>query len=179
MAIKRRVSSFVTNWLGVIIAVVIVAVSGFFGGTYLYAVGRIDSTLAWVTESINLKVPPGLAYVGTSDNPPGQHYHVTLDIVNESGDTAEASLTGVYVKLAEFTFPVTPDGTWDKSIPTGETDFEGDIFVESGTVSTLVAEGNIQIDVTGSINGTGCYKWITRHKELTFSRSTTGHFPTS
>ena len=174
-SLRKRATVLAYDWLGVLIAGVIVVLTGIFGGTYLYARGHIDSTLSWVTQSINLMVPPGLSLNETVDSS-GASYHLTLQLANPSEEKASVSISDVEVKLGDYAFIVAPDGAWDKTAPSGYTYFEGDIYIDSATFKSIASMGAVEVSVSGNISASAHYLWVTRHSELAFQRTTTAEF---
>lgn len=169
MDIKKRLATFVSNWLGVIIAAVIVIVSATFGGIYLYGRSRIDNAINFVTQVIYLRYPDGLSFSGSADNPPGYIYHLILTVDNTTTDTIDISISDVTITLGAYKFTVIQDGSWNKSTPTGYNSFEGDITIDAQTFTALLAAGKIEGDIKGTISGSGQYKWVKRHSVRPFS----------
>ena len=174
MGLKKRLTTFVSNWLGVIIAAVIVIISATFGGMYLYARSRIDNTLSFVTQVINIRYPDGLAQTGTIPDPPGYIYHIVLQIYNPYGDTLDVAVSNIIFTADTYTFPVSQNGSWDKTVPTGYEIFEGDIIVDAKTFAVLADKGKVNVDIKGIISGDGQYKWIQRQNTRPFTISITG-----
>jgi len=181
MDIRTKAKTFFSNWLGVILAAVIVALAATFGGMYLYARSRLDNTLAWVTQDINLVVPGGFTASGTTENPLTYIYHVTLRVDNPSGDTASVTISDVNILLDTYTIPLVADGEWTKSVPTGEVLFEGDISINGDTFTALAARGTVRLEIKGNITATAQYNWVKRTSARTFDRITSAEFaaPTS
>jgi hypothetical protein len=171
MGLKKRLTTFVSNWLGVIIAALIVIISATFGGMYLYARSRLDNTINFVTQVINLRYPDGLTLSGTADNPAG---HLVLQVVNPSADTVDVSISDVSITLGTDTMVVVKDGSWDKSVPTGYTTFEGDITIDAQTFAALVSQGKVTLDIKGVISASGQYKWVKRDNQRPFNISIPG-----
>jgi hypothetical protein len=169
MELKKRLTTFVSNWLGVILAAVIVLVSVTFGGMYLYARSRLDNTINFVTQVITLRYPDGLTLGESVDNPPGYIYHLVLQVYNPFADTVEASISDVSITLDTYAITVVEDGSWSKSTPTGYTIFEGNITIDAQTFTVLVAKGKVDIDIKGTISGSGQYKWIKRQNQRSFN----------
>jgi len=168
MALKKKLTAFVSNWLGVIIAAIIVLVSVSFGGMYLYARSRIDNSINFVTQVIYLRYQDGLVQTGTVDEPPGYIYHLVLQVYNPYGDSVDIAVSNITFTADSYSFPVVQDGSWDKTVPTGYETFEGYITIDKQTFSALVDKGKIQVDIKGTISGSGRYKWISRYNERAF-----------
>jgi hypothetical protein len=160
MALKKRITNFVSNWLGVIIAVVIVAVSATFGGVYLYGRNRLDNTLGVVTQFVTLPYKTGFVFTGTADNP--NTYHITLRDDNVYSDTVEVTISDITVSLDGYDFPLIQDGDWTKTLPNGFVTFEGDITIDKDALTALVAEGQFDLSIRGNISASGHYLWIKR-----------------
>ena len=158
MALKKRLTAFVSNWLGVIIAAIIVVLSATFGGMYLYARSRVDNTINFVTQVINLRYNEGLTLNGTTDNPAGYVYHIVLQVYNPYVDTVEVSISDVSIKVDTYTLPVSVDGQWTKDVPTGYTIFEGNTTIPATTWDALVQREKVDVDFRGTISGSGQYK---------------------
>jgi hypothetical protein len=166
MGLKKRLTTFVSNWLGVVIAAVIVLVSATFGGMYLYARSRVDNTINFVTQVINLRYNDGLTLSGTAENPAG---HLVLEVYNPYADTVDVSIADVSITMDTYTLTVAKDGSWDKSAPTGYTIFEGNITIDAQTFAALVAKGKVDVDIKGTISGSGQYQWVKRQNERPFN----------
>ena len=169
MSFKKRLNTFVSNWLGVIIAAVIVIVSSTFGGMYLYGRSRVDNTINFATQAITLRPINGLTQSGTTDSPEGYIYHIVLQVFNPYGDTVDISVSDATITLDTYTLPISKDGAWDKTAQTGYQYFEGFITIDSQTFASLVAKGSVDVFIKGNISGSGHYKWIQRHVERPFT----------
>jgi hypothetical protein len=160
MGLKKHLTTFVSNWLGVILASIIVFVSATFGGMYLYARSRVDNTINFITQVITLRYPDGLTLVESVDNLPPYIYHLVLQVYNPYADTIDASITDVSITLDTYELTVVEDGSWSKSIPTGYT---------TQTFTDLAAKGKVDVDIKGTISGSGQYKWIKRQNQRSFN----------
>jgi hypothetical protein len=171
MGIKKRVTSFVSNWLGVIIAVFIVIVSATFGGMYLYARSRLDNTISFVTQVITLPYSTGFTKTSPTENPPGSSYHLMLQVYNPYSDTVDVAVSDISINVDGYNLTVIQDGLWDKSVPTGYTTFEGYITIDNTTYADLVTKSPVDIDIKGNITASGQYRWIERHETRPFKIS--------
>ena len=149
MSFRKRLNTFVSNWLGVIIAAVIVIVSSTFGGVYLYGRSKIDNAINFTTQAITLLPINGLTQSGTTDSPRGYIYHI--------------------VTLDTYTLPISKDGSWDKTAQTGYQYFEGFITIDEQTFAALVTKGSVDVFIKGTISGSGHYKWIKRQGQRPFT----------
>jgi hypothetical protein len=168
MSFKKRLKNFVSNWLGVIIATVIVIISATFGGMYLYARSRVDNSINFTTQAITLRPVNGLTQTGTTDTPPGYIYDIVLQVFNPYADTVNISISGATITLDTYTLPIEPDGSWDVAAPTGYQYFEGLITIDKQTFASLVAKGSVDVYIKGTISGSGQYKWVKRHAQRPF-----------
>ncbi len=169
MALKKRVTNFVSNWLGVLIAVAIVAVSAAFGGMYLYARSRLDNTLNLVTQIVTLPYNEGFVQTGTVENPPGNTYHIKIQVYNLYNDTVEVAVSDISIKIDSFTFPMSQNGQWSKSVPTGYAAFEGDITIDKETLLDLIDRGPVDLVISGNISASGQYSWVKRQTSREFT----------
>ncbi len=167
MSLKKHLTTFVSNWLGVIIAAVIVILSGTFGGMYLYARTRIDNTINFVTQVINVRYQDGITLNGTSADPT-KFVHLVLQVYNPYADMIEVTISDISITVDAFTLPVSMYGQWDKDIPTGYTIFEGDTTIPSTTWDALVLKGKTDLDIKGNIVGKGQYRWVYREAQRPF-----------
>ncbi|RJO63084.1 MAG: hypothetical protein C4542_00835 [Dehalococcoidia bacterium] len=174
MGLKKHLTTFVSNWLGVIIAAVIVILSATFGGMYLYARSRVDNTINFVTQVINLRYNEGLTRSGTIPDPPGYIYHIVLQVYNPYGDTVDVAVSNITFTADTYTFPVSQNGSWDKTVPTGYEIFEGDISVDAKTFAALADKGKVDVEIKGTISGRGQYRWVHRQIERPFTLVLTG-----
>jgi hypothetical protein len=169
MGIKKRAASFVSNWLGVIIAIIIVALSSTFGGMYLYGRSRLDSAISFVTQTISLPYNEGFTRTGATENPPGYSYHLILRVYNPYPDTLDVAVSGITVSIDGYDFTVIKDGLWDKDSTVGYTSFEGYITIDNDTYAVLADKGPVDVDIKGNISASGRYRWISRQDTREFS----------
>ncbi len=178
---QRRFKTFFAKWGGLVLAVVLVIPAAYFGGTYLYASSRVEATLAWVTQDVNLD-DSFLTLVSKQNEPPQSTYRLVLVVNDRMADVAELEVSDITVKLNEFTLPVTEIGSWQKGIvPGGSASFEGDITLSSETVQKLAAAGRVDYTISGTIKGTAHYSWVKKTRTEPISLSSHGSFlpPTS
>jgi hypothetical protein len=166
---KKRLAAFVSNWLGVLIAILIVLVTGGFGGLYLYSRTRIDNTLNFVTQVVNLRYSDGLVLSATTENPSVYIYHIVLQVYNPYTDTIDVSISDVSITLDTYVLGIGQDGPWDKTVSTGYEIFEGYVTIPADTFASLVAKGAVDVDIKGTISGSGQYKLLKRHTERPIS----------
>ncbi len=171
MGLKKRLTTFVSNWLGVVIAAIIVLLSATFGGMYLYARSRIDNTINFVTQVIYLRYQDGLVKTGTIDEPPGHVFHLVLQVYNPYGDSVDIAVSNIIFAANTYSFPVAQDGSWDKTVPTGYEIFEGYITIDAKTFAALADKGKVDVEIKGTIAGSGQYQWIKRQSECLFTIS--------
>jgi hypothetical protein len=169
MGLKKHLTTFVSNWLGVIIAAIIVLLSATFGGMYLYARSRIDNTINFVTQVIYLRYQDGLTQPGTIPEPPGYIYHLVLQVYNPYGDSVDIAVSNITFTADTYTFPVAQNGSWDKTVPTGYEIFEGDFTIDAKAFDALAGKKTVTVDINGTISGSGRYKWISRQSERHFT----------
>ena len=174
MGMKKRMATFVSNWLGVIIAAVIVLVSASFGGMYLYGRSRLDSAINFVTQAIHLRYQDGLTQTGTIEDPPGYTYHLILQAYNYYADTIDTQVSDITILLDTYSLTVVEDGAWTKSLPTGYATFEGNFTIDAKTFEALVEKGKVDVHIEGTISGKGQYQWVKRQSEVTFNISISG-----
>ena len=169
MSFRKRLNTFVSNWLGVIIAAVIVIVSSKFGGVYLYGRSKIDNAINFTTQAITLLPINGLTQSGTTDSPRGYIYHIVLQVFNPYADSVDISVSDATITLDTYTLPISKDGSWDKTAQTGYQYFEGFITIDEQTFAALVTKGSVDVFIKGTISGSGHYKWIKRQGQRPFT----------
>ena len=165
---KKRLAAFVSNWLGVIIAAVIVVISATFGGMYLYGRSKIDNSINFVTQVINMRYPDGLTRVGPVDAPPPYNYNLILQVYNPYSDIIDVSISNVTITADTYTLPVAQVGSWNQNVPNGYTTFEGSFIIDAQTFAALAAKGPVEVSIKGTISGSGQYKWIKRQNQRSF-----------
>ena len=173
MELKKRLTTLVSNWLGVILAVIIVLVSAIFGGMYLYARSTADNTISFVTQVIYL-LEPGLVPTATLENPLAYVYHLVLQVYNQYPYTVDITVSNISVVADTYTFPVSQDGAWNKSAPYGYTTFEGNITIDAKTFDTLVTKGTMDLEIKGTISGSCRYKFVSRYSKHSFNTLSKG-----
>ncbi len=171
MALKKRLTNFISNWLGVIIAVIIVAISATFGGIYLYGRSRLDNTLAVVTQAIFLPYRTGFAQTSINENPPSYSYHITLQDYNLYNDTIDLVVSDITVDIGSHDFTLAQAGSWQKSLPNGFVTFEGDITIDKATFTDLVNQSPVALTIKGNVSASGEYRWIKRSISREFTVS--------
>ena len=160
--LPRRVRTFLAKWGAILLATVVVAIIAGVGGTYLYAVSRVDSTLAWVTQNINLAQ---MGAAGTLENPPRAIYRVILQIDNPTPDDAITMISELYITLDEINIELEPVGFWTKVIhPTASADFEADMIISTDIMTILTQRQNVELVITGTVIANANYGVV--HKEL-------------
>ena len=174
MSVKHRVKVFVSNWFGVIVAVLIMLVPGTLGFTYLQISSRLDNTLAFVTQLIELKAPNGIARTGTTESPPGYVFHVVTQVGNETPIAAEVTLSNMSIVIESVPIVITENGPWTKTITqasgdgTGFEDFEGDFTIDAQTYAGLVTKGTVDIDIKLHVSASAKYGFMRKHVSKDF-----------
>jgi mono/diheme cytochrome c family protein len=161
MRMQRRFKTFFAKWGGLVISVLIVVPAAYFGGTYLYASSRVEATLAWVTQDVNV----GNAFlsnpVSKQVEPPQSTYRLVLQVNNRMADVADLTVSGLAVKLNEFDFAVTEYGPWQQQIdPGGTVTFAGDFILAADTIARLTAANRVNYAISGTITATARYSWV-------------------
>jgi hypothetical protein len=174
MGLKKHIATFISNWMGVIMAAVIVLVSAGFGGMYLYGRGRIDAPISSVTGSFNLQFPEGFTSSGTTDDPPGYVYRLVFQVFNLYADPVEMEVHDITVYADGYSFPVVQDGSWAKTVVTGYETIEGYITIDETAFAALVEKGSVDVNIRGNISGSGQYAWIHRQTDHYFDIPITG-----
>lgn len=168
MALKKRLSAFVSNWLGVIIAAIIVLISVSFGGMYLYGRSRLDNSINFVTQVIYMRYQDGLTLTGTTENPSTSIFHLVLQVYNPYEDPIDVAVSDITLSADSYSFNISQDGSWNKTVATGYETFEGNFTIDKATYEALAAEDPVDIEIKGTISGSGHYKWISRQIERQF-----------
>jgi hypothetical protein len=174
MSLKHRAKVFVSNWLGVIVAVLIMLVTGTLGFTYLQISSRLDNTLAFATQLITLKVPDGIARTVTIESPPGYVFHVIVQVGNETPTAAEVTLSNMKIVMDSVPIVITQNGPWTKTITetsgdgTGFENFEGDFTIGAQAFAGLVAKGTVDLDITLHVYASARYGLMTKHSAKDF-----------
>jgi len=172
VSVKHRVKVFVSNWFGVIIAVLIMLVTGSLGFTYLQISSRLDNTLAWVTQYINLEVPNSIVRTGTIGPvtaPSGYVFHIVVQVGNESTTPADVTLSNMNIVMESVPIVITESGPWTKTVMqtsgngTGLEDFEGDFTIDAQTFAGLVAKGTVDIDIKLHVYARAKYGFMSKH----------------
>ena len=169
MSFRKRLTTFVSNWLGVLIAAVIVIVSSTFGGIYLYGRSKIDNAINFTTQAITLRPINGLTQSGTADIPKGYIYQIVLQVFNPYADPVDILVSNATITLDTYTLPISKDGSWDKTALTGYQYFDGFITIDAQTFASLVTKGSVDVFIKGTISGSGHYKWIRRQGQRSFT----------
>ncbi len=174
MSIKHRVRIFVSNWFGVIIAVLIMLVTGTLGFTLLAISSRLDNTMAFVTQLIVLQSTGGIVKTGTIESPPGYVFHVVTQVGNETPIAAEVTLSNLSIVMESVPIVITESGLWTKTITqasgggTGFEDFEGDFTIDAQTYAGLVAKGTVDIDIKLHVYASARYGFMSKHASEDF-----------
>jgi hypothetical protein len=171
VSLSRRLKTFMAKWGGILVASILVIIIAIFGSMYLYDAGRVNGTLAWVTQNINLAV------IGQSDrleNPPRAIYRFIMQLENPTADSAVITVSDLNVLLDEFTQVAEPYGLWEKTVsPTGKVNFEGDITLTAETLNTLVSRGRVNLEITGNIHASSEHGLVNKEAERPINIKTT------
>lgn len=177
VSLSRRMKTFLAKWGGIVLAAILVVLAAVFGGMYLYASSRIDSTLAWVTQDVSL-VPPGLTPSSVVENPPGGVYLMALRVDNPSSDPATVELSGISISLDEFLFEVVPIDLWQETVnPSGYILFSGNITIGLDTIKALSERGTVGVEINGAVSAQARYKWVGKDLERPVKITTTAPWP--
>jgi hypothetical protein len=174
MTLKKKLKVFALNWLGVIIAVIILVISGSLVGIYLYDRNHVDNTLMYATQLINLKFPNGLYETGPTSDPSGYVFHLVIEVGNMTPDAADVTLSDIKIMLDTYTFDVLQYGSWNNTVTkesengTGYEYFEGDFTIDTATVALLAGKGTVDIDIKGNVYASTQYKWVKKHGTRNF-----------
>jgi hypothetical protein len=174
---QRRFKTFFAKYGGLVIAVILVIPAAYFGATYLYAASRVEATLAWVTQDVNV----GNSFLSDPVNkqvePPQSTYRLALRVNNRMADVAELEVSDLTVTLNQFTFPLTEYGAWQKQInPGGSVIFEGDFTLSSDIIEKLTAAGRVNYTITGTIQATARYSWVRKGRTEPIDLSSDANF---
>jgi len=170
----RRTKTFMAKWGGIIIASILVAAIAGFGSTYLYAAGRVNGTLAWVTQNINLSQ---MGAAGTLENPSRAVYRVILQVDNPTADSAEVTVSNLFVTLDELNLEMEKLGEWAKTVaPAGTVSFEGNIIIDTTIITILTARGFVNLYVTGDIEASAAYGMVNKTTQRPIRIATTAQF---
>jgi len=162
------------KWGGIIVASILVAAVAGFGSAYLYAAGRVNGTLAWVTQNINLSQ---MGAAGTLEDPPRAIYRVILQVDNPTADSAEVSVSALFVTLDELNLEMEQLGDWTKTVPpAGTVSFEGNIVIDTVLISILTERGMVDLFITGEIEAGADYGMVSKSAQRPVRIATTAQF---
>lgn len=169
MALKRRLATFISNWVGVIIAIVIVIFSATFGGIYLNARDRITSAAIHVAYSLHF-TQDGLYQNETVEEPYGFVYHLILYANNTYENTlVNVVISDIVIRVDDYVFPLSQYGIWEKSVigsDDNHTTFEGRFIIDKECFDDLVTKGTTIIDIEVQLSSGGRYRWATYNISL-------------
>ena len=174
MSIKHRVKVFVSNWFGVIVAAIIMLVTGTLGFTYLQISSRLDNTLSFATQLIVLQTPNGIIKTGTIESPPGYVFHVVTQVGNETPIAAEVTVSDMSIVMESAPTVISESGPWTKTVTqasgggTGFEDFEGDFTIDAQTYAGLVGKGTVDIDIKLHVYASARYGFMSKHASEDF-----------
>jgi hypothetical protein len=170
----RRTRTFLAKWGGIIVAAILVAAIAGFGSTYLYAAGRVNGTLAWVTQNINLSQ---MGAAGTLEDPPRAIYRVILQVDNPTADSAEVTVSDLFVTLDELNLEMEKLGDWTKTVPpAGTVRFEGNIIIDTILITILTERGAVDLFITGNIDANAAYGMVNKSAQRPIRIVTTAEF---
>ncbi len=179
ISISRRQRAFIAKWGGVVIAAILIIPIAGFGGTFLLANNRIDSTLNYVTQAVNLV---DIISVGTtSDLPPDYVYHLKLIVHNGTSSPADVSITDASITIEKFAYEITGSAGWNGRIEAKDNaTFEGDITVKREQLKEF-EDKMVAVKVTGMITVKARYGFVEKEEtglvrlspEAMFPRATT------
>ena len=161
--VTRRQRAFFAKWGGVVVATILIIPLSLFGGTFLLANSRIDNTLNYVTQAVNVLniIPAG----PTDDLPPDYVYKLYIYVQNDTPDPAEVSITDATITIEKFGYEITGSAGWSGLVPgKGTSTFEGDITVLREQVREW-EDQPVVIKIRGTINVKARYGFV--EKEAT------------
>ncbi|MCL2678911.1 MAG: hypothetical protein FWF18_01225 [Dehalococcoidia bacterium] len=165
---KKRIITFISNWLGVFIAIIIMLVSGVFGWLYLDARSRLESTLNTITQIVILPYNEGFVQSGTINDPPANIFHITIQVYNIYPETVGVTVSDISIDIDGYSFNMSQDGQWSKDVPIGYAIFEGNITIGWDIMNDLIDQSPVEIIIRGNISASGKYRWVQRHIDREF-----------
>lgn len=173
MSLRRKLTTFVSNWLGVLIAAVIILSSASVGGI-LYGRSKVDTAINAATQTVTLRPIDGLVRRETGDQTQGQIYDIGLMVKDFYSTPVEITLSNLTITLDTYTFTITPDGSWDKTANSADQDgyqyFDGHFTIDPQTMAALVSKGKVDLFLKGHVAGSSQYRWMKRHYQQDFTR---------
>jgi len=175
MVRNKRMAKFYANWLGVIIAVIIVVISAVIGSIYIYASSKIGDATRFATESISISsAEDGFTIIDTIDNPARYVCQISLVSINIYSLPVDVTISNVTIFLNEYQFEVIQEGSWEKTLSDEYVFFLGSFVIEQEILAELLEQDRVEIVVRGNISGSGKYIWASKTHSFEFER--TAHF---
>ncbi len=162
ISISRRQRAFIAKWGGVVIAAILIIPIAGFGGTFLLANSRIDSTLNYVTQAVNLV---DIISAGTtSDLPPDYVYHLKLIVHNGTSSPADVIINDASIAIEKFAYEINGSAGWSGHIEAnGNATFEGDITVKREQLKEFEDKW-VTVKITGIITVKARYGFVDKEQ---------------
>ena len=156
-------------------ASVLVIPVALFGGTFLLANKRVDSTLNYVAQAVNLV---DISYVGnTPELPPDYTYHIKVIVQNGTSDPANVGITHALITIQEITFDIIGSAGWKAWVEAkGMVIFEGDIIVKRAQLKEL-ADKTVTVQVSGYVTVKSRYGFVEKTVTSLIERPAEAEFP--
>lgn len=151
------------KWGGIVISVVFILLFSAFGAHYIYSVNRVDNTLAWVSQSVNID------RVNSATVDTAKHiatFHVKLKVMNTTDGNAEVTVSDIVINLNGMNLQMVPSNEWKVKVP-AKTDIfiEGDVSMSEQEFNDLRSKGATPFSVTGKIYAKVRYGLVLRDAE--------------
>ena len=160
---KRKFKMFMAKWGGIAISVVFILLFSGFGAHYIYSVNRVDNTLAWVTQSVNID-RVNSATVDTSKQI--ATFHVKLKVMNTTNGGAEITASDIVINLNGMNLEMTPSNDWTMKAPANQTVYiEGDVTMSEKDFNDLRSKGATPFTITGKLYAKVRYGIVMRDAE--------------
>ena len=154
---------FMAKWGGIVISVVFILLFSAFGAHYIYSVNRVDNTLAWVSQSVNID------RVNSATLDQTKHiatFHVKLQVKNTTVNGAEVTVSDVVINLNGMNMQMVPSNEWTVKVPAKADIFiEGDVSMTEQQFNDLRSKGATPFSITGKIFAKARYGLVLRDAE--------------
>ncbi|MCL2141040.1 MAG: hypothetical protein FWH42_05190 [Dehalococcoidia bacterium] len=155
MALNKKLAAFISNWIGVFIAVAIVVVATVLGSVYVYARIHIGEATKFTTQSIFVTEEDCLTIIDNGKDQQEFVFQLTLLATNPFKYTVDVSISEVTIDIGELQFPLTQTGDWEQNVSNGVVIFIGTFVMEKSTFETL--QEKVAVKIMGTIASHGRY----------------------
>ena len=151
---------FMAKWGGIVISAVFILLFSSFGGFYIYSVNRVDNTLAWVTQSINISRVSSATVDASTEM---AYFTVTLVVNNTTDTDANVTISDLSLTVNGLDLEATPANEWQVKVKANDKAYiEGQIMMTYRDFLDVRSKGATPISINGDLYAKSRYGIVMR-----------------